>query len=167
MSSTALKVLLDSTYLLPSFGIKVEGLRDEDLVRLREAAIKGKVEFCCLTVVWVEVIGKVCREARRLRTDLEEIKEILDIAVKSLLESKFYKWVEPTPETVKLAFKLRLLGHGDVIDNLLYATSVTNNMVFLTMDKSLKDFLLKQGYKTENLMDHLQLLSRLDKGSPA
>ncbi|MCD6458069.1 MAG: hypothetical protein J7K82_04390, partial [Thermoproteales archaeon] len=151
MSSTALKVLLDSTYLLPSFGIEVEGLQNEHIVQLREAVIKDKIRFYCLTVVWVEVIGKVFRESQRLKLDIEEI---LDVTIKSLLESEFYEWIQPTSEAVKLAFKLRKLGHRDNIDNLLYATSITNNMIFLTMDENFKNFLLKEGYKVNNLMNH-------------
>ena len=158
MSSTALKVLLDSTYLLPSFGIEVEGLQNEHIIQLREAVIKGKIRFYCLTVVWVEVIGKVFRESQRLKLDIEEI---LDIAIKSLLESGFYEWIQPTSEAVKLAFKLRKLGHRDNIDNLLYAASITNNMIFLTMNKNFKNFLLKEGYKVNNLMNHTQLLLKI------
>jgi len=158
MSSTALKVLLDSTYLLPSFGIEVEGLQNEHIIQLREAVIKGKIRFYCLTVVWVEVIGKVFRENQRLKLDIEEI---LDVTIKSLLESGFYEWIQPTSEAVKLAFKLRKLGHRDNIDNLLYATSITNNMIFLTMDENFKNFLLKEGYKVNNLMNHTQLLLKI------
>lgn len=47
MSSTAVKVLLDSTYILPTFGIEVVGLTDEDLILLREAR-RSKVEHYCL-----------------------------------------------------------------------------------------------------------------------
>jgi len=158
MSSTALKVLLDSAYLLPSFGIEVEGLQNEHIVQLREAVIKDKIRFYCLTVVWVEVIGKVFRESQRLKLDIEEI---LDVTIKSLLESGFYEWIQPTSEAVKLAFKLRKLGHRDNIDNLLYATSITNNMIFLTMDENFKNFLLKEGYKVNNLMNHTQLLLKI------
>ena len=158
MNSTALKVLLDSTYLLPSFGIEVEGLQNEHIIQLREAVIKGKIRFYCLTVVWVEVIGKVFRESQRLKLDIEEI---LDVTIKSLLESGFYEWIQPTSEAVKLAFKLRKLGHRDNIDNLLYATSITNNMIFLTMDENFKNFLLKEGYKVNNLMNHTQLLLKI------
>ncbi len=153
-----LKVLLDSTYLLPTFGITVEGLLDEHLARLREIAVKSRVKFYCLTIVWIEVIGKVCRESQRLKIDLGET---LNIAIKSLLTSGFYEWIQPSPNAVKLAFKLRMLGHKDIIDNLLYATSVVNDMVFLTMDEDLKNFLMKRGFKTDNLMDHIQLLSRV------
>ncbi|RLE74526.1 MAG: hypothetical protein DRZ80_04345, partial [Thermoprotei archaeon] len=100
----------------------------------------------------------VFRESQRLKLDLEEI---LDIAIKSLLESGFYEWIQPTSEAVKLAFKLRKLGHRDNIDNLLYAASITNNMIFLTMNKNFKNFLLKEGYKVNNLMSHTQLLLKI------
>lgn len=160
MSSTILRVLLDSTYLLPSLGIEVEGISNEHIVRLMEAAARRRVKFCCLTASWVEVIGKVCREAQRLKLDL---KEILDIPLKSLVESGFYEWIGPTYQAVKLAFKLRMLGHRDNVDNLLYATSITNRMVFLTMDEELKGFLSRQGYETDNLLTHTQLLSRIER----
>ncbi|RLE90297.1 MAG: hypothetical protein DRN04_15370 [Thermoprotei archaeon] len=154
----ALDVLLDSTYLLPSFGIEVEGLSNEHIRTLREAWSRGLARFYCLSIVWIEVIGKVCREARKSGL---EITNVIDMAIKSLLESGVYKWVNPTSDAIKLAFKLRLAGHKDVIDNLLYATSITSNIVFLTMDKALKDFLIKHGFNTENIMDHRQLLRRL------
>jgi len=151
-------VLLDSTYLLPSFGIEVEGLSDGHIRALREAWLRGLVRFYCLSVVWVEVIGKVCREARKSGL---EIGDVVDTAIRSLLGSGVYEWIDPAPDAIKLAFKLRLAGHKDIIDNLLYATSITRNTVFLTMDEALKDFLVKHGFSVENLMDHEQLLRRL------
>jgi len=83
-----LKVLLDSTYLLLTFGIEVEGLLDEHLARLREIAVKGRVRFYCSTVTWIEVIGKVCGENQRLKIDLGET---INTAIKSLLTSGKYK----------------------------------------------------------------------------
>jgi PIN domain nuclease of toxin-antitoxin system len=158
MSSSAIKVLLDSTYILPSFGVEVEGLSAEHATQLREAAVKGKVNFCCLSVVWVEVIGKICREKERLRKDIDDI---VDIAVKSLMKSGFYEWLKPTSDAVKLAFKLRTLGHRDNIDNLLYATSTTNGMQLLTMDEDLKSFLSQNNLKVDNLINHENLLKML------
>jgi len=158
MSFSAANVLLDSTYILPSFGVEVEGLSVEHLARLREAAVKGKVKFHCLSVIWVEIIGKICREKERLRKNIDNV---IDIAVKSLLESGFYKWLAPTSETVKLAFKLRTLGHRDNIDNLLYAASVESNMLLLTMDEDFKKFLSKNSFNVDNLINHESLLKRL------
>lgn len=158
VSYMAPDVLLDSTYLLPSFGIEVEGLSDGQIRALREAWLRGLVRFYCLSIAWVEVIGKVCREARKSGL---EIGDVVDTAIRSLLGSGVYKWIDPAPDAIKLAFKLRLAGHKDVIDNLLYATSITRNAVFLTMDEALKDFLVKHGFSVENLMNHEQLLRRL------
>ncbi|MBS7656039.1 hypothetical protein KEJ50_06040 [Candidatus Bathyarchaeota archaeon] len=157
MSFSGIKVLLDSTYILPSFGIEVEGLSIENIAQLREAGIKGKVKFFCLSVIWIEVMGKICKEKERLRRDIENI---IDIAVKSLLDSEFYKWLTPTSNSVKLAFKLRMLGHRDNIDNLLYATSIENDMLFLTIDEEFKNFLLRNNFKVDNLITHEHLLKR-------
>ncbi|MDI9619271.1 MAG: hypothetical protein QFX33_00395 [Candidatus Nezhaarchaeota archaeon] len=160
MSSTTLKVLLDSTYILPSFGIEVEGLSADHIVRLREAGVKGEVKFYCLTVVWIEIIGKICRERERLNKNIDDI---IEVSVKSLLESGFYKWLTPTSNAVRIAFKLRMLGHKDNVDNLLYATSLDNDMLLLTMDEELKEFLLKNNFKADNLVDHEGLLKMLVK----
>jgi len=154
----AFDVLLDSTYLLPSFGIEVEGLYDEHIRALKEVWSKRLVRFYCLSVVWIEVIGKVCREARRIGI---EVGDVINVAIRSLLESGMYEWIDLTPNAIKLAFKLRLANHKDIIDNLLYATSITKNLVFLTMDEAFKDFLAKHGFEIKNLMDHEQLLRKL------
>jgi len=160
MKSTILKALLDSTYLLPTFGIEIEGLTDEEIAKLREAKIKGKVKLYCSPLSWIEIIGKVCREMEHAKIELDEI---IDNAVKSLLKSKFYEWILPNPEAVKLAFKLRRLGHKDNIDNLLYATSIKEGIILLTMDEALKRFLSKNNLKTENLLDHKDLLKELER----
>ncbi len=148
-------VLLDSTYILPSFGVEVEGFSVNHIAELREAGVGGRVRFHCLSVIWIEVLGKVCREKERLGMDVDEV---IELAVKSLLESGFYKWITPTADDVKLAFKLRSLGHKDNIDNLLYAASVNSNMILLTMDEKLKKFLIQKNFKVDNLANHEDLL---------
>ncbi|RLE85146.1 MAG: hypothetical protein DRJ41_01775 [Thermoprotei archaeon] len=152
------RVLLDSTYLLPSFGIEVEGLTERHIAQLREAVLSRKVKLYCLLVAWVEVIGKVCREAKRAGIIVDEVVEA---ALKSLFESKFYTWISPNLEAIRLAFKLRMLGHRDNVDNLLYATSVVHDMILLTMDQELKIFLANHGYSLSNVMDHVQLIEKI------
>ena len=160
MNSTVLKVLLDSTYLLPSFGIEVEGLTDREIAGLRKAKIEGKVKFYCSPFSWIEIISKVCREIEHAKIELDEI---IESAVKSLLKSGFYEWISPSSEAVELAFKLRRLGHKDNIDNLLYATSIKENLILLTMDKDLKRFLSRNGLKTKNILSHNELLKELER----
>jgi len=137
------RILLDSTYLLPTFGVEVEGISDQDLKGMRELLLRGEVEFFCLSTTWIELIGKVHREAERAGIDATgRFRE----AVKSLMEGGYYRWISPSSEDIVIAFKLRRLGHRDIIDNLLYAASITRNMILLTMDRELKEFLKKNGY---------------------
>ncbi|MEM2094596.1 MAG: hypothetical protein QXI32_04805 [Candidatus Bathyarchaeia archaeon] len=82
----------------------------------------------------------------------EDVDDAIEIAVKSLLESGFYKWLTPLSDAVKLAFRLRTLGLGDNIDNLLYVTFMENDMLLLTMGEDLE--LLQNNY-VDNLVDHL------------
>ena len=71
-----LRVVLDTSYILPAFGIKVRDLANDDLELLEELRVSGKVEFLYCDVVWVELIPKVVKEYRRrsilLRADLLE-----------------------------------------------------------------------------------------------
>ncbi|MEM2734657.1 MAG: hypothetical protein QXJ19_07880, partial [Candidatus Bathyarchaeia archaeon] len=87
--------------------------------------------------------------------------DVIEVAVRSLLESGFYEWLTPTSNAIKMAFKLRMLGHKDNVDNLLYATSIENNMLLLTMDEEFKKFLLKNNFKVNNLVNHKSLLEKL------
>ena len=80
-----LRVLLDSTYLLPTFGIGVKGLSNEDIEALRNLG-HTRVKYYCLSVVWVEVLGKVLKESRKRGISLDDI---IDVAIESLLSSGF------------------------------------------------------------------------------
>ena len=153
------KVLLDTTYLLPSFGIKVKGLTSDDLLVFRRLLIERVVEFYCIPVILVELLGKVYRDSRRYG---ESIGDIIDNAFKSIMEAGYFKWIMPPVQALKIAFNLRTLGHRDIIDNILYATSLVNKMIFLSMDKNLKDFLEKHGYDTSLLKDHKEFFNELN-----
>lgn len=148
------KILLDSTYLLPVFGIEVEGLTARDLEKLREASLTGEIQPHALTTCWIEILGKVAREAQRRKIDVTGIAEK---AIKSLTESETIRWIKPEPEALRLALKLRLLGHRDMIDNLLYATAVTRGMTLLTMDSGLVHFLRKHNLPEQNIKKHTEL----------
>ena len=52
-------------------------------------------------------------------------------------------------------------GHKDIIDNILYATSVNLNLKLLTLDAELKDFILSQRLKNIFIF-----LSQLKSHSP-
>lgn len=150
-----LRVVVDSTYLLPVFGIGVKGLSDEDILELRRLAVESVVEFYCVSVVWSELIGKVCREMEK-----HGVSDVdLGLAVKSLFNPRFYRWIKPGPKSVMLAFKIRSLGHVDNIDNILYATAYTRKMLFMSMDMGFKEFLRSKGFNVEIFKTHRELLA--------
>ena len=154
MSSTV-RALLDTTYLLPSFGISVRGLTRRDLADMRDAGLAGNVEYFCLSACWVELIGKVVRETSKVGLNLNSI---VRRSVPSLLRSGLYRWIDPPDEAVLLAFRLRAEGHKDVVDNLLYATALIEGMRLVTMDEALRRFLEERGYETGILVTHRELL---------
>ena len=59
-SSRTLKLLLDSTYLLPIVGVEVEGIKDA-LILLKKLRDEGKAEYYYTPFNLFEIIGKLSR----------------------------------------------------------------------------------------------------------
>ncbi len=156
---TSIEVLLDTTYLLPTFGVRVRGLDDGALSKLRELGLSEEVKYYCSPVVWVELIGKIAREAEARGEDLEDLVEE---SARSILESGFYRWIHPSKEAVKLAYRMKKLGHRDVIDDLLYSIAFTEGKMFLSMDPAFRKFLEENGLETDILISHEDLFKLVD-----
>lgn len=140
-SSVKLKILLDSTYLLPIVGIEVEGVTEIFTV-LKELKRRKLSEFYYTPFNIFEIIGKIAK-----------LKYDHDIVVTglSLIEEEF-KLTYPKVEGYIKALDLRRRGFNDLIDLLLYATSLTRNLLFLTRDLNLISFLEKLGEETKNIV---------------
>jgi len=140
-SSVKLKILLDSTYLLPIVGIEVEGVTEIFAV-LKELKRRKLSEFYYTPFNIFEIIGKIAK-----------LKYDHDIVVTglSLIEEEF-KLTYPKVEGYIKALDLRRRGFNDLIDLLLYATSLTRNLLFLTRDLNLISFLEKLGEETKNIV---------------
>ena len=152
-----MKAIVDTTYLLPTFGIGVKELNDTDLLELRRHVLQGNLQLYCLTTIWSELLGKVHREAAKHGIPLTQIKT----SIKALFNPKIYKWIKTRPKTIQLAYKIRSLGHKDDIGNLLYAAAQTRGCFLLSMDIALKQFLQAKNLDTSNIKDHRQLLQEL------
>jgi len=70
--------------------------------------------------------------------------EHFKIGLRSILESGRYKKIEETSEILNEALRLYRLGHKDMIDNILYASSTQLNLRLLTPDTELKEFIHKK-----------------------
>jgi len=152
-----LKVLVDSAYVLPAFNIGVKTITSSDLEKLDRLYRLGIVEFYYTDIVWVEIIPKVIREYKRrnMKPQLSRIIEVI-----SVLRETF-KHVEADEYAVAEAFKLKQLGHPDMIDNILYGIALRNNMYLLTLDLKFRNFLNEHSLKHNILITHHELFSKV------
>jgi len=148
-SSEKLRLLLDSTYLLPILGVEVEGIRNT-LILLKKLRDKGKTEYYYTPFNLFEIIGKLSK----LRYDLDTVATGL-----TAIEEEF-KLAQPAREGYLKALTLRARGHRDLIDLLLYTTSKTENIMFLTRDYTLIDFLKENHEDLSNILDEKIFLKR-------
>ena len=135
----ALRVLLDSTFILPTLGIDTGEGVSKGLKRL--AQIEADIycsRFSILEALWVaaKVSGSGDLDAESLRHGL-----------RSILEGGRYTRVEEDSEIFNEALRLHMLGHRDAIDNILYASSIRLNLKLLTLDAELGEFIHKKGLK--------------------
>jgi len=85
---------------------------------------------------------------------LDRVKE----GIEAIMET--YKQVTPQPEAYIDAYKLYLEGHGDYIDNLIYATSQRLHLPLLTVDREFINFLKEKGYSIRNIVIHDEIKRR-------
>jgi len=128
-----LKVLLDTTFILPTLGIDVG---EEALKGLKKLAdVKAEIycsRFSILETLWI---------AARLSRDTNFNAESFRLGLRSVLESGRYMKAEEDSEIFNEALRLYVMGHKDMIDNTLYATSTHLNLKLLTLDTQLKEFI--------------------------
>ena len=132
-----MRVLLDTSFILPSLGIDVgeevlEGLR-------RLAASRAEIYysgFSLLESLWVSA---------RLSAGTALDMEVFRLGLRSVVEGGRYGKVDETSQVFSDALELYTLGHRDMVDNVLYACSTNLGMKFLTVDAELKEFVGSRG----------------------
>ena len=148
-SSEKIKILLDSTYLLPIIGIDVEGISDT-MVLLKSLRDRGVTEYYYTQFNIFEIIGKLGKidfDTDRVSLGLIAIKEE-------------FRELHPTLKDWLKALELRRKGYKDLIDLLLYTTSLSHNTIFLTRDKQLIQFLEENGENTQNIIYESEFITK-------
>lgn len=130
-SAVKLRILLDTTYLLPIMGVEVEGL--EDTLRIvRELSRRRIAKFYYSPFSFLEVLGKMSK--------LEYDQGIVGQGFSAIMEE--FGMAVPTTRGYLRALELKVKGQfRDLIDLLLYETAATNDLRFLTRDTELIEFL--------------------------
>jgi hypothetical protein len=148
-SSGKLRIILDSTYLLPIVGIGVEDV-DEALLLLKRLRDEDKAEYYYSPFSLLEILGKLSR----LKCDQGRVSAGLT----SIGEE--FKLAHPTAEGYLKALVLRAKGYRDIIDLLLYATSLTADKLLLTRDRALIEFLRENHEDVKNILREEELLEK-------
>ena len=146
-----MRVLLDTTFLLPLFGIKVQGIDEDRLIALGRALKERGVGVAYPKLLIAELIAEMGKEASRRGGLPSEALEALE----ALLLEVDVELIEPSVEHIATAVEMRVRGHRDVFDNLLYATALHEGMKLVTEDEGLVGFLRDNSYRTD-------LLARLE-----
>ena len=135
-----LRVLLDTSFILPTLGIDIN---DRVLKGLRE--IKDKranilvSELSLLESLWIAI---------KLIKNNKFNKERFFLGIESVLSSDTYTLVSDQKESVyRRALDLYLLGHEDIIDNILYSIALEHKARFLTIDRELREFIKRNKLK--------------------
>ncbi len=141
------KAVIDTTYLLPFFGIKVQGLEARDVARLREE-LGADIYYPILLLP--ELAAKIAKEM--MKQGLREVPEPASEALIALLLEVDVGLIQPRIEHIKTAIKLKALGHPDIFDCILYATALHEDAILVTRDRKLVEFLETKGLDTSNLL---------------
>lgn len=132
-SAEPLRVLIDTTFLLPTLGIDVGKQADRALKKLAEIDAEIRYSrFSILESLWI-----AARNVGNSGLDIDRFSH----GLRSVMESGRYEKLDESSEVFSRAVRLYQLGHGDMIDNILYADSVHFALRFLTMDHNLRDFI--------------------------
>lgn len=150
--SRVVKILLDTTYLLPVVGIDVEGI-ERPLTILKKLREEGKIEVYYTPFSILEILGKLSK--------IDFDRERVEMGLKAIRES--FRVTHPTVKGYMKALKLRRKGFRDLIDLLLYTTSRTRRLNFLTRDRDLIEFLKKVGEDVDNVVYEEELEKFVEK----
>ena len=147
------RILLDTSFILPTLGISVSGATVEAIKVLAGTQIEIYYSrFSILESLWV---------ATRISDAIFDA-ETFRLGLRSIIEGHRYTRVEEDSEVFREAFRFYRLGHRDMIDNILCASAVQLGLLLLTLDDELKKFVHEKQLKDVFIStDDLPLLSKL------
>jgi predicted nucleic acid-binding protein len=126
-----LKILLDTTYLLPSIGVALDDLPSDVLLKLLSNGHEITINQICL----FELAAKGAKLAKAGRVKPETVIR----AMSAIVHSDRLRIISPTETKVVIAaFELRKL-HDDFIDCLIASTALCYCDVLLTEDREIHD----------------------------
>jgi len=140
-----LRILLDTSFLLPTLGIDTGRDVARGLKRLSET--DNQLHYSSFSIL--ECLWQLARTGREEESSLEPTK----LGLRSIIEGRRYTKTNEDSRVFNEALGLYRMGHRDMIDNILYAVSLHGSLRFLTVDKTLREFIRSNGL--ENTLLHV------------
>jgi len=144
-------LIIDTTYILPLFGIKIIELTNFKKFSkvLWSNGLKGFNLFLPSTCL-MEVLFKLNGEYRKNK-DVDVLNRYA-IAIPSILSSSAIQIINPllNPEAIRIAVNIKHTGHTDFMDCLIAASAAALKGIFLTEDIELSK-ILKIIQETKNV----------------
>lgn len=137
----AVKVLLDTTFLLPSFGVDV----GEEVEACLKLLAEGRFEVYYSRYSLLEALFILSREVRRGRLQPWEASEMAEEGALAVVYG--LRAADEPPAVLGEAIRIYSLGHRDIFDDLLYATALVNELRLLTLDEELRSFVRRSGLR--------------------
>ena len=141
-------ILLDTSFILPSFGIRLGKKVDQALEKLMK--LEEKITPYYSTFNLLEAMLVIIREVRRNRVSVEQAVQMLNDGVLNVTLG-LTKIKEPY-SIYSRAFELYFKGHRDIIDDILVALALENKVKLLTLDRKLRKFLSNIGLEQVTIL---------------
>ncbi len=139
MTEKYTNIVLDTTYILPLYGIMVDQINtlNQDLSRLFKG-IYPSLHLYLSSISTLEALQQVIKEYKRQKNP--EILNRYSIATDTLAANKYMTILDPllSKKMNSLAMRLLLTGHSDIYDCLIAGCALSIDSIFVTEDKPLK-----------------------------
>ncbi len=127
-NSQGSKLLLDTSFLLPILGFDTSE-------RIIKAFLKLKgYELYYSDLSILEALWKIIKKIKGTKEEVDRVKEGI-VAIRETMKKSVIN-----EEAAQKAMEMYLLGHKDMVDNLLYSIALTQGLKLLTVDTRLLRF---------------------------
>lgn len=148
------RILLDTTYILPAFGIELEELSWNDIERIINRLLIKKSRIYVSNISILEAYLKTLSIARKkgISELFSRAIDGVDLIVNEAEITKIDYFDREILEKASEIFK----RHNDPFDAIIFSTAITRNMYLLTEDKEASKFIEK-----EKLLNLRTIFSRI------
>ena len=129
------RIIIDTTYILPLFGIKIKNLNDLNKgIKLIFGKEKQKFKVFLPSICLIEVMYKLIREYRKIRE--YDILKRYPLVIPTLSSSPNLTIFNPYLDSAasQFAIKLKHAGHADLFDCWIAGTAISHDGILLTED---------------------------------